>query len=119
MSRITFKVQLAAAIGTSLLVLGYVGVLTYTKVQQENINEKWVEHTHAVIDHLSATLSHVLDQELHQHGAIITGNLNSVAPVGSATKRQVEDIETLKQLTADNPTQQATLSRLEPLLKAH
>jgi len=25
----------------------------------------------------------------------------------------------LKQLTADNPTQQATLSRLEPLLKAH
>jgi len=118
MSGITFRSRLAAALGTSLVILTFVGFLSYRRIREEETNQKWVEHTHSVMEQLDTVLLHGLEQQMYEGGSITTGNLSARERFRIVFRQQQRDISSLKELTADNAVQQQALSRLQSLVDA-
>jgi CHASE3 domain sensor protein len=58
------------------------------------------------------------DAETGQRGYLLTHKESYLGPYVQAVGQSHEEIETLRQLTSDNPTQQKNLDRLEPLVNA-
>jgi len=120
MSGITLKSRLAAALGASLVILAFVGLLSYRRIRAEETNQKWVEHTHSVMEQLDSVLLHGLEQQqIYERGSTTTGNPSNPGRLRAVFQQQQADIRRLRELTSDNAVQQNALSRLEPLLDAH
>ncbi len=118
MGQITFQGKLTAAFGTALVLLGCVGLLSYRKVLQEDANQKWVEHTHLVLEKLDSVLVDLVDQETGQRGYTITNDDSFLQPYYGGLSRFRHNLAELRDLTSDNLKQQAALGRLEPLVSA-
>ncbi len=114
----TFKGKLVAGFGAALVILVCVGVLSYRRTLQEDEDGRWVAHTHLVLEKLDAVLTDLIDGETGQRGYIITGEESYLQPYRSALSYVRQDVKELRQLTVDNPNQQRSLDRLEPLIAA-
>jgi len=112
----SFKQKLVIAFGTALVILLWIGVLTFRRTLQEDEDQKWVSHTHLVTEKLDAALADLVDAETNQRGYLITGEDSYLNPYRSAANAVYEDAHTLRKLTADNPTQQRSLDEIEPLI---
>lgn len=108
------KVTIGFAIGLTTLVL--VGALSYRSMIESSDDRAWVTHTHLVLEGLDAVLGNLLDAETGQRGYIITGEEAYLVPYNNAREHVQQNLTALRSLTADNPTQQETLNRLEPLI---
>jgi PAS domain S-box-containing protein len=104
-----------AVIGFGLLLAVLVsgGVLGYVNVRLLSKNEQLVAHTHKVIGELEALLSTLADAETGQRGYLLTEDEKYLQPYDDALKRVDAAIANLKELTSDNPDQQARLAVLE------
>jgi PAS domain S-box-containing protein len=118
MRSISFKAQLLLTFSTALVLLAAVGVLSYRRIVQEDEDQKWVEHTHLVLEKIDAVLAHLIDQETGQRGYAVTGDRSFLQPYDLSRIRLQEDITELRHLTADNARQQRSLDRLGPLVTA-
>jgi PAS domain S-box-containing protein len=74
-----------------------------------------VEHTQTVLASLDAVLSIALDAETGQRGFLLTGEARYLGPHEAAASRLRQQIETVAELTADNPAQQARIPELQRL----
>ncbi|HSS95663.1 MAG TPA: CHASE3 domain-containing protein, partial [Terriglobales bacterium] len=86
---------------------------------EEETNQKWVEHTHSVMEQLDAILLHIQAQELRQRGFAVAGGPVSPDRIGTAITRQKKDVDQLRDLISDNGVQQKALNQLQPLLDSH
>ena len=111
-----FRVTLVAALGLALGTLACVGVLSYRKIIREEDDQRWVAHTHLVLENLDAMLFDLSEEETNQRAFIITGGASYLAPYESASSRWQRDSDEVRRLTADNSRQQGSLSRLDPLV---
>jgi PAS domain S-box-containing protein len=118
MRSISFKGQLFLAFGAAVVLLIGVGVLSYRRILQEDADQKWVEHTHLVLERLDSVLVDLVDQETGQRGFALTRDRSFLEPHDRGRARLQEDLTELRHLTSDNPKQQRALDRLEPLVKA-
>ena len=114
MGHLTFKSRLYLAFGAALLTQASLGVFSYLRVRQEDADQRWVSHTHQVLEELDALRSDLLDEENHRLRTVIAG-----ASVLSESVSSRNEIEQLAELTSDNPTQQEHLRELVSLLTAH
>ena len=76
----------------------------------------WVSHTHEVLGELEATLSAVAEAQTATRGYIITGQEVSLEPYQAAALGVRANLERLKSLTSDNPSQQRRLAILESVV---
>jgi PAS domain S-box-containing protein len=99
-------------IGIVVVVLLANGWLSYRAVRTLIDNERWVTHTHQVLGNLELILSTVKDAETGERGYIITGDSEYLEPYHSAINLIDTHLQTLKDLTVDDPTEQDRLPTL-------
>lgn len=76
-------------------------------------NDQLVRHTYQAINELEVVRSTLKDAETGERGYIITGLDEYLAPYEVAVAQIDRHIDTLKELTVDNPTQQARIPALQ------
>jgi PAS domain S-box-containing protein len=74
---------------------------------------EWVSHTHEVLAELEATLSAAAGAQTAARGYIITGQEAFLEPYQAAVPAVRANLDRLKSLTSDNPSQQRRLAILE------
>ncbi len=106
-------------IGTLLPIIAFSIVAGISFISLNNMirDENWVTHTYMVIDKADYFMKTMVDAETGQRGYLITGQENFLAPYNSAIPLIDNQIAELRQLTSDNHVEQASMDKLEPLVK--
>jgi PAS domain S-box-containing protein len=100
----------------ALACLGVVGVVSYLSVVRLNEDAAWVEHTHEVLGRLGSLLAALTDSETAERGYVITGEESYLEPYRQSARDADVEASRLRELTADNRTQQLRLDSLAPLV---
>jgi CHASE3 domain sensor protein len=96
----------------TLLVLGAV---SYSAMALSRESDRWVRHTHEVLEHLQAVLSAVENIESSNRTFAITGNQLSIEDYQASLQRYRLEESILRNLTLDNPKQQSQFPTLQRL----
>ena len=112
-----FRVTLVAVLGAALGTLACVGIFSYRRIIREEDDQRWVAHTHIVLQNLDAMLSDLNEEETNQRAFIITGVDSYLAPYESARERLQLESDEVRRLTVDNPRQQRSINQLRPLVE--
>jgi len=112
----TFKNKISAGFGTALAILVLVGVLSYRSMVHSDEDRQWVTHTHQVLEQVNAVMTDLLSAETGERGFILTGETSFLDPYNDAFAHVNGDVTELRRMTSDNPVQQRTLDRVEPLI---
>src|SRR5207249_1142969 len=75
---------------------------------------RWVFHTHDVLRQIDAIQSTLVDADAGERGYLLTGDDAYLVPYRTARARTADDLTRLRDLTRDDPDQQARVSVLEP-----
>jgi methyl-accepting chemotaxis protein len=102
--------------GLALIVVGAVGIVAYRAISELVDSADWVTHSHKVKGALADTLSALKDAETGQRGFLLTGEERYLEPYTEALKVVSGDIQGLRDLTSDNPRQQARIATLQPVV---
>ena len=97
-----------------LLVIGSTILSTFNMVRNTE-NSEWVSHTHEVVAEIRAVLSYMQDLETGQRGFLITGEDRYLEPFTQGLGGIEQTIESLAQLTVENPIQQRRIVALREL----
>jgi signal transduction histidine kinase len=115
-SRLVQNAWIIMSVGFGLVVVAAIAVALMFARSREA--DRLVDHTFEVQSTAQVLLSQVQVAENGQRGFLITGDDDYLKRFDGALARVPELLASLRQLTADNPHQQARLDRLEPLVKA-
>jgi PAS domain S-box-containing protein len=106
---------MALVFGSVILILLVVGVGVYFAVAESNTSERWVSHTHEVLEHLGE-LQLALDRiDSGYRGFALTGQDTLLKPYGDSLLDVKLAEATIRDLTIDNPNQKPRLQALETL----
>ena len=114
----TIGTKIGAAFAVGLAIILAVGTHAYVSTQRLIEANRWVTHTHEVIEDLEHALSVLKDAETGQRGFVLTGEERYLEPYNTADKQYHRDIDALTSLTADNPAQQTGLQQVHKLADA-
>jgi PAS domain S-box-containing protein len=110
------KTKLIAAGGIALLMLSTVGVLSYRWTLREDEDQRWVAHTHMVLEKLGVLLTDVISAKMAQQDYELTDKTPQLSSHAAALARVQDELNQLAALTSDNPRQQQSLRQLRLLL---
>ena len=114
----TFGKKLGVGFGLAGLVLLVVGVFGYRSTQVLSESEHWVNHTFEVRQKLARLKSSLVDAETGERGYLLTGQDTFLEPYESAARDIPRTLAELREMTADNPSQQQRLQALGEVLTA-
>jgi signal transduction histidine kinase len=109
---------LVLVFGAVLLFLIANSVISYQMTWRLIDNERWVTHTHEVLNEIAGMLSAVKDAETGERGFLITGEESYLAPYSAGLVELRQHLDRFRFLTVDNRSQQRRLAELMPLLAA-
>lgn len=115
--RMRIGTRILAGYGVALLVVAAVGVVAYRSTIELIDSADWVTHTHQVREVLADTLSTLKDAETGQRGFVLTGEERYLEPYTAAIKSVDREVQSLRDLTSDNPAQQRRIGELEAAIK--
>lgn len=95
-----------------------VGYLSYVNISNMLEDEDWVNHTQKVIDKIDSLLITMLNVETGTRGYVITTQDQYLEPYNMAISKSNNQINEIKQLTADNPVQQLNIDKLSALVNS-
>ena len=110
-----------ALIPTGLVVLAllYVSLRVtyddYIRLRECNL---WVANTHATVERLQLSRTHILEAETGQRGYLLTGDPTYLVPFSTGSAAIIGDLTVLGLQLHDNPRQQRSLSLLRYLVSA-
>jgi len=113
-----FKGKVVSAFGLASAVLLSIAVLSYRSILQTTTDEDWVAHTHFVREELDALLADLTEAQASERSYILADGETYSASFEDALARVRKHVESVRELTQDNPHQQASLQKLGPLLAA-
>ncbi len=110
-----FNRKLQLAFGSAILALLLVGAMSYRGMLVSAESDRWVRHTHEVLENLQLSLSAMQDIESTDRGFVMTGNdqFLKVYRDNILTLQKEEII--IGNLTLDNPEQQLRILTLHGL----
>lgn len=111
---ITWKIIFG--LGINAAVLATIGFIAYSNMQSSLDNNKWVDHTHAVLEESQLVLSRLKDAETGQRGFLLTGKERYLDPYNSAVEQLKGSVNQLRNLTIDNPVETQRCDKLEELI---
>jgi signal transduction histidine kinase len=114
----TFKSKLIAGLAAASAVLFLVAILSYRSLVHNVADRRWVTHTYQVLEKLDEVQINLTDAETDARGYVLTGQDSFLAPYETALGQLLQNVKTVRTLTADNPNQQRSLDHLEPLIAA-
>jgi PAS domain S-box-containing protein len=107
--------RLQLAFGAAILIFLGVGAISYRSLAVSEQSERWVRHTHEVLENLHELAFVMQRVEASCRGFLLTGD-DSYLETCRASRLSVGQIEiVVRNLTVDNPKQQEQLSILEAL----
>jgi methyl-accepting chemotaxis protein len=112
----TFGRKVASGFALAFILLGGIGAVSYRSINTLVNTSRLVTHTHEVLEHVNTVVSLMKDAETGQRGYIITGDETYLAPHQNATENLPRLVKELRQLTADNPSEQKRIDEMEPLI---
>src|SRR6202142_3388548 len=107
------KVQLA--FGSAILALLVVGVVSYRGMVLSGESERWVRHTHEVLENLQDLLLAMENIESSCGGFVLTGKESYLESYRASLLSLEQSEATVRKMTVDNPEQQRRLAALENL----
>lgn len=105
--------QVLVGFGMSVLVIVAVAFVAWRSTIRFVESAAWVSHTQAVLGALKGVEASVHQAVAAERGHVITGDDRYIVDRDAAISRVLTDVQTLKELTADNAEQQANLAVLE------
>jgi|SRR5579871_1021032 len=108
----TTLVGLVAAFVLALGLLNWVNALSYDFLLRVQDDQRWVMHTHLVLQKLDDFLEHLISAEAGESSYLETGDRSYVASYKSDVDIIRGALNQVAQLTSDNPSQQQTLQQL-------
>lgn len=109
--------RVANLLAASIILTILSGVIKYYNVREKDRTAALVTHTYELIQGSSELLSLLLDVETSQRGYIITQDSAYLQPYLTSLPKIDEKINSLLELSADNPRQTTLLNqRLKPLV---
>jgi PAS domain S-box-containing protein len=116
MSKLTRKIQFA--FGSAILILLVVGAISYRSIVGSSENERWLRHTHQVLESLQYLRSAMSGMESSYRGFALTGRPTFVESFRATRLNARQEWSTLGALTLDNHLQQSRLTDLPRLMAA-
>src|SRR6266481_8822135 len=105
--------RVTAGFVVALLLTIFIGFLSWRGARLAADDADWVAHTYAVMDALELTAKHVIESETAARGFALTGQAPLLTHYETARGAMAQDEDSLRHLTADNPSQQRRLDVLE------
>jgi len=105
-------------VGLGVLILVAESALFYSIWTSFAASEQWSIHTHEVLEKIESFLSEMKGAESGQRGYLLTGKDQYLEPYGTAVQAVAVQIEELRKLTSDNPSQQSRIKTLRALMIA-
>jgi len=112
----TFKRNVLIAFGFSLILLLLSSIASFVSIKNLITTAQRVDHTNNVISELDRINILLQEAESSQRGYLLTGEESFLRPYEANSKEIAEKIANVKQLTADNSSQQQNISRLDYLI---
>jgi signal transduction histidine kinase len=103
------------AVGLALI--AFIAAAGYRNELRDADSRNLLIHTYEVMEKLQLTLSTLQDGETGQRGYILTGEDSYLQPFYEAVDKARHQIRSLSELTADNPSQQLRIARLQSLIE--
>jgi PAS domain S-box-containing protein len=103
------------AFGSVILILLVVGVSAYRAMVVSNESERWVSHTHEVLENLGDLQFSLASIESGYRGFVLTGQESFLKSYGAGVIDVNFAQANIRSLTADNPRQAPRLRTLETL----
>jgi diguanylate cyclase (GGDEF)-like protein/PAS domain S-box-containing protein len=112
-SSLTWKVQLG--FGAALLIVLFVGAVSYRAIMASGESDRWVQHSHKVLETLQDLLLSVKSIESSARGFVLSGKESYLKSLHAQILSAEEDEAALATLTADNPSEQRRIPALKML----
>ena len=106
---------LSGFVAASATVALFAGGMYWVTLQQTRAQD-WITHTHEVLATIATTRADLVDVQNGQRGFVVTGRPEDLQPYEAARRAIAHDVRRLRDLTVDNPVQQAGLLQLEAAL---
>jgi methyl-accepting chemotaxis protein WspA len=114
--KLTIGTRIALGYILAIIIVLLVGIGSYSSINRLLDASRWVEHTYLVISKIDATYTNLLEVSSGQRGFAITGDEQQLGNYRQALSRVHTDLQSLRQQTRDNPSQQKALDQLEPII---
>ena len=108
--------RILAGYALALLVVGAVDIVAYRANSELVDSADWVTHSYKVKEILAETLASLTSAETGQRGFVLTGDDSYLQPYDDAIRVINGDLETMRELTTDNPRQEARIADLQPMV---
>lgn len=115
--RWNFRGRSTKFLGLALISLMLSSAVILWGLRQFLQQRRSVEHTQAVLEQCERLLSLIKDAETGQRGYLLTGDQRYLQPYEIADQTIPKSLENLRQLTQENPEQQARIHQLDSLLQ--
>jgi PAS domain S-box-containing protein len=102
---------------TSIAIILWLAVASYVNNKKSASSREWVSHANKVLYHSEQILSLVVDIESGQRGFALTGMEEFLEPTHRAAKIVGSHVKSLRDLTADNRSQQDRIDEIERLVQ--
>jgi PAS domain S-box-containing protein len=107
------KIQLV--FGTAILTLLVMGAISYQARVLSNESDRWVEHTHEVLENLQDLQLAMETAKSSYREFLLTGDESALGPFRSNQLIAMQRIKAIRNLTVDNASQQNRIANIERL----
>jgi PAS domain S-box-containing protein len=107
--------RLQLALGAAILASLVVGAISYRSMVESTESNRWVRHTHEVLDKLQNLLTAMRSIESSYRGFALTGEESYLESYLASILSAEQGEATVRSLTADNPKQVILVQALESL----
>ncbi|HEX3626355.1 MAG TPA: PAS domain S-box protein [Verrucomicrobiae bacterium] len=116
--KIPVENKILAGFVVTALALGIMGWLSYRATKDFITAQNWVTHSQEVITRLQAMLATVVETDTEERGYLLTSDTTFLKARSEAAAKLPDQLEQLKELTSDNPTQQDFLNQFDAQSRA-
>src|SRR5450631_2918336 len=107
--QLTFGSVILSLLVVTLLLLG---ALSYRGMAVTKESDRWVRHTHEVLEHIQELFAAMQTAESSYRSFLVTGDEQSLKPYQDNVLRSGRETRIISNLTADNPVQQKQIPSL-------
>jgi PAS domain S-box-containing protein len=110
------RLNVGVAFSAAILALLVVGAVAYRGMVVSAESDRWVRHTHEVLENTQSLDSAVQSAESSDRGFVLTGNNSYLDSYRTDISNARQDLSIVRDLTVDNPEQQRRIPVLERLM---
>ena len=116
LSKLKTRSKIILGICSPMVLLVIIGGISVASINSIVETDKWVDHTHEVLNQAAAVTAAALDQETGMRGYLLAGKTAFLQPYLDSVEAFDSEIDSLRKKVSDNPAQVARLDEAERVL---